>query len=249
MRILLVQPAPFENGRLGLENALWLSEPAALTALAAMVAEKHEVRLVDMRLEEADALPRIVGEFRPELVGVTCMTTDAYQACAVAYCAKSMLGSDVFTVVGGHHPTLAPEEHDHECIDAVCVGEGEETLLELVEHLDLVIAVDVFHVRRPLGLQDAQSDRWIRSFVEQQSGKQSGLLDDEVQAAGAQSDGGTARPAAKAAQQVPERLGRRRQTRPEHRHRRAALRRYASRTHRAHRRRGDVRETRRRRRR
>ena len=136
MRILLVQPAPFENGRLGLENALWLSEPAALTALAAMVAEQHEVRLVDMRLEESDALPRILGEFRPELVGVTCMTTDAYQARAVAYCAKAMLGAQVFTVIGGHHPTLAPEEHDHECIDAVCIGEGEDTLLELVEHLD-----------------------------------------------------------------------------------------------------------------
>ena len=136
MRILLVQPAPFENGRLGLENALWMSEPAALTSIAAMVEQDHEVRILDMRLEEPDALPRVLYEFRPGLLGVTSMTTDAYQARAVAYCAKAILGDEVFTVIGGHHPTLAPAEHDVECIDAICVGEGEETLAELVAHLD-----------------------------------------------------------------------------------------------------------------
>src|SRR5207253_8679159 len=51
MKILLVQPAPFEPGRLGLENIIWLSEPVALTSLAAMVSPKHEVRILDMRLE------------------------------------------------------------------------------------------------------------------------------------------------------------------------------------------------------
>jgi radical SAM superfamily enzyme YgiQ (UPF0313 family) len=135
MRILLVQPAPFENGRLGLENALWLSEPAALTALAAMVEQDHEVRILDMRLEEPDALPRVLDAFRPELVGITSMTTDAYQAQAVAHCAKAILGDGVFTLLGGHHPSLAPQEHDIPAIDAICIGEGEETIQELTEHL------------------------------------------------------------------------------------------------------------------
>ncbi len=57
MRILMVQPAPFEPGRLGLENACWLSEPVAFTSLAAMVPE-HEVRILDMRLEEDGAFNR-----------------------------------------------------------------------------------------------------------------------------------------------------------------------------------------------
>ena len=34
VKVLLVQPAPFEPGRLGLENVLWMSEPVALTQLA-----------------------------------------------------------------------------------------------------------------------------------------------------------------------------------------------------------------------
>jgi radical SAM superfamily enzyme YgiQ (UPF0313 family) len=135
MRILLVQPAPFENGRLGLENALWMGEPAALTSIAAMVTDEHDVRILDMRLEEADALPLALWEFRPELVGVTAMTTDIFQAHAVLHCAKAILGQNVFTLIGGHHPTLVPEESDIDCVDAVCIGEGEETLLELVGHL------------------------------------------------------------------------------------------------------------------
>ena len=122
MRILLVQPAPFEAGRIGLENALWLSEPAALTAVAAMVEDEHEVTILDMRLEEADQLPRALAALRPDLVGVTCMTTDAYQAQAVLHCAKSILGPRVFTVMGGHHPTLCPEEHDLPEIDAIVMG-------------------------------------------------------------------------------------------------------------------------------
>ncbi len=135
MRVLLVQPAPFEHGRMGLENALWLAEPVALTSIAAMVRARHEVRILDMRLEEDGVLPRVLAEFRPDVVGASSMTTDAWQAQAVCHCAKSILGEQVFTIVGGHHPTLAPEAHDIAAIDAVCVGEGEETFAQLCDHL------------------------------------------------------------------------------------------------------------------
>ncbi|MBM4014623.1 MAG: radical SAM protein [Planctomycetes bacterium] len=135
MKLLLVQPAPFEHGRMGLENALWLSEPVALTSIAAMVKGRHEVRILDMRLEEDGVLARVLADFRPDVVGASCMTTDAYQAQAVCYAAKSILGDAVFTIVGGHHPTLAPEAHDIAAIDAVCIGEGEETFAELCDHL------------------------------------------------------------------------------------------------------------------
>jgi radical SAM superfamily enzyme YgiQ (UPF0313 family) len=136
MRILLVQPAPFENGRIGLENALWFTEPVALTSIAAEVEEGNEIKIFDMRLEEADQLPKLIADFKPRVVGVTCMTTDAYQAQAVLHCAKSILGEQVFTIIGGHHPTLDPSSHNFPYIDAVAVGEGEETFKELISHLD-----------------------------------------------------------------------------------------------------------------
>jgi radical SAM superfamily enzyme YgiQ (UPF0313 family) len=134
MKILLVQPAPFEPGRLGLENVVWLSEPVALTAIAAMVPE-HEVRLLDMRLEPDTRLNETLLDFRPDLVGVTSMTTDCYQARAVLEVAKGTLGDACFTLVGGHHPTLSPQDFEQDAVDAICLGEGEDTFRELVAHL------------------------------------------------------------------------------------------------------------------
>ncbi len=134
MRILLVQPAPFEPGRLGLENVIWMSEPVALAQLAAMVPD-HEVRILDMRLEEDLELNRVLLEFQPDLVGTTSMTTDCYQAKAVLEAAKGTLGPGCFTIVGGHHPTLSPADFEEDCVDALALGEGEETFEELVAHL------------------------------------------------------------------------------------------------------------------
>jgi hopanoid C-3 methylase len=135
MRILLVMPTPFENGRLGLENVVWLSEPVALTAVGAAVAEGNEVRILDMRLEEEDALARELASFRPDVVGTTSMTTDAYQAKAVLRVARSIC-PEALTVVGGHHPTLTPEEFDEPYVDVIVQGEGELTFRELIARWD-----------------------------------------------------------------------------------------------------------------
>ncbi len=132
MRVLLVMPTPFENGRLGLENVVWLSEPVALTAIGAAVGDRHEVRLLDMRLEEESALAATLSGFAPDVVGTTSMTTDAYQAKAVLRMARA-IRPEALTVVGGHHPTLCPGEFDEPYVDVVVQGEGEFTFRELVE--------------------------------------------------------------------------------------------------------------------
>ena len=129
LRILLVQPAV-----LGPENVLWLSEPVALTSLAAMVSE-HDVRILDLRLEPDTELNRTLAEFRPDIVGTWSMTTGCRQAKAVLKVAKSALGKDCFTIVGGDHPTVAPEDFDDEMIDAIVMGEGEIIFQEIVSHL------------------------------------------------------------------------------------------------------------------
>jgi radical SAM superfamily enzyme YgiQ (UPF0313 family) len=132
MRVLLVMPTPFENGRLGLENVVWLSEPVALTSVGAAIMPDHEVRVIDMRLEDEDALARTLASFRPDVVGTTSMTTDAYQAKAVLRAARNIC-PDALTVIGGHHPTLCPEEFDVDYIDVIVQGEGELTVREIME--------------------------------------------------------------------------------------------------------------------
>src|SRR5688500_7763162 len=123
MRELLVMPTPFENGRLGLENVVWLSEPVALTAIAAAAGPGHQIRVLDMRLEPEDALPRELASFKPDLVGTTSMTTDVYQALAVLRMAREIV-PEALTVVGGHAPTLEPTEFDKPFVDVVVQGEG-----------------------------------------------------------------------------------------------------------------------------
>jgi len=135
MRILLVMPTPFENGRLGLENVVWLSEPVALTTVAAAVGSEHQVRVLDMRLEPEDALARELRSFQPHVVGTTSMTTDVYQALAALRMARQIVPS-ALTVVGGHAPTLAPQEFDQPWVDVVVQGEGELTFQELVNAWD-----------------------------------------------------------------------------------------------------------------
>lgn len=131
MRILLVMPTAFEAGRLGLENVVWLSEPVALTAIAAMVTPRHEVKILDMRLETEDVLARELARFRPDVVGTTSMTTDAYQALAALRTARHIM-PHALTVVGGHMPTLSPQVFDHPYVDVVVQGEGEHTFAELI---------------------------------------------------------------------------------------------------------------------
>ncbi len=131
MRILLVQPAPFEDARLGLENTFWLSEPVGLTSIGTMVKDDHEVQILDMRLEEPAKLPEKLRTFQPDIVGTTAMTTDAYQAKAVMLLTRQLL-PDCLTVMGGHHATFMPEFYDEDYVDVVVQGEGELTFEDLV---------------------------------------------------------------------------------------------------------------------
>ena len=134
MRILLVQPAPFEDRRLGLENTVWLSEPVSLTSIGAM-APDHDVEILDMRLEDPRALSRKLVSFQPDIVGTTAMTTDAYQAKAVLRIARQLL-PNALTLIGGHYPTFLPEEYREPFVDVIFKGEGELGFRELLDRWD-----------------------------------------------------------------------------------------------------------------
>ena len=168
MRVLLVMPTPFENGRLGLENVVWLSEPVALTAVGTAIQDRHEVRVLDMRLEGESALVDTLVAWRPDVVGTTSMTTDAYQAKAVLRTVRNIL-PDALTIVGGHHPTLSPEEFDLDYVDVICQGEGEHTLREVMERWSTQKANDdrTFEGVRGTRYRDANGARRVNAKREQ----------------------------------------------------------------------------------
>ncbi len=129
MRILLVQPNA-RNGSIGF-HLVAFPEPLALEILAAAV-PGDEVSILDMRID--DDLVGAIAAFAPDLVAVTALTTEVYAAQDVLATVKTY-APEVFTVVGGHHATLVPQDFYLPSVDAVCLGEGEAVFPELVEAL------------------------------------------------------------------------------------------------------------------
>ncbi|MFC2142655.1 B12-binding domain-containing radical SAM protein [Acidobacteriota bacterium] len=140
MKVLLINPSIAQSEVYAKYSAgAPCLPPLGLCYLAAVLEQNgHEVRIVDCvaeRLFPSDLNPRI-EEFRPEVVGVT-STTVSYEA------AKKVLevvkGTDggVTTILGGAHMSSLPRETMEECghVDIGVFGEGEYTLLEILERL------------------------------------------------------------------------------------------------------------------
>lgn len=129
MRILLVQP-DFHSGPIGF-RLMARTEPLALEILAATVSD-HEVAILDMRLD--DDLGATLERFAPQVVAVTALTTEVYAARKVLAQAKAR-AAEIFTIIGGHHATLVPEDFYLDCVDAVALGEGETVFPRLIQAL------------------------------------------------------------------------------------------------------------------
>lgn len=135
LKILVIQPAPFEPNGTGQENVFWPALPVAPASIRAIVACEHQVRTLDMRFEKDAGLKKALLDFRPDVVGTTPLATNCGQVKAVLETAKATLGPAVFTIVGGFHPALSAADFEAAAVDAICLGEGEETFQELIEHL------------------------------------------------------------------------------------------------------------------
>lgn len=121
-RILLVRPRS-PNERFGL-GPFFRVEPLGLEYVAAALeASHHTVRIVDERF--APPLNRIVRDFQPDVVGVSCMhTVDIPTALAAATLAKQVLPR-ARVVLGGHVVALYPEPFFETDVDALCMVDGE----------------------------------------------------------------------------------------------------------------------------
>lgn len=126
MRILLIQPEYLVKG-LGFRIAA-LPEPLHLEMVAATVGG-HDVRILDMRLD--GNLEGALRAFCPNMVGLTALTPEVYGARAVIERVKAF-NCEIFTVVGGHHATLLPQDFFMPQVDAVALGEAELMFSELV---------------------------------------------------------------------------------------------------------------------
>jgi radical SAM superfamily enzyme YgiQ (UPF0313 family) len=102
----------------------------------------HDVEMIFMSSKrdtaEADFAPEALDAFvercrRAELIGMSLMTNTFHRACVLTGVLRDA-GIEAPIIWGGTHPTVAPDE-SLEVADMVCVGEGEEPMLQLTERL------------------------------------------------------------------------------------------------------------------
>lgn len=141
MKILLINP-PCGPRTIGLRNIARI-EPLGLELIGAGVSRDHDVRLVDMEACPED-LAETLAEFEPDLVGVTSEIVHVETALA-ALVEVRRAAPRCLTVVGGHHPTLCPEDFDHQVVDLIVIGEGVEAFAEIcTTHADG--GTDFYHI-------------------------------------------------------------------------------------------------------
>ncbi|MEX2680160.1 MAG: radical SAM protein [Candidatus Sigynarchaeota archaeon] len=135
--ILMVAP-PYSEiyGYLDIKIIGWYNPPLGIAYIQSYV-KKHgfKSRILDMVCYPApwNELARIIREERPKIVGISCTTPIIPMAKRVATIAKK-IDNDIKIVLGGSHPTaLIEKTMEYSWVDIVVFGEGEQTVLELLQ--------------------------------------------------------------------------------------------------------------------
>ncbi len=131
MKIFLISPPSNYTGPLA------RLEPLGLCYIAAVCRDAgHDVRIRDLMHAPASQVSAVlseVDEFRPELVGFSAMTEAFGNGLLMARIIKKKHGCSI--VFGGWHVSGDPRAVADPAIDYAVQGEGEDTILELLDHL------------------------------------------------------------------------------------------------------------------
>jgi len=127
LKVLLINP-PVGPRTIGLRNIARI-EPLGLELVGAGISKDHDVRLVDMEVRAAD-LDDMLREFSPDVAGVTCEIVHVDTAIEALQRVRAA-APDCLRVIGGHHPTVWPQDFDRDGVDIVVLGEGVETFAEI----------------------------------------------------------------------------------------------------------------------
>ncbi|HEV3103220.1 MAG TPA: radical SAM protein [Candidatus Dormibacteraeota bacterium] len=109
----------------------WIMPSLGLMYLSASLRRAgYSVRHIDHTfLQRSDVLAEI-ERLRPSVIGIYCMITMQDEALSLA----EQVRGKALTVVGGPYPSGEPDTFVDQ-FDIVAVGEGEETIVQIMEHL------------------------------------------------------------------------------------------------------------------
>ena len=136
MKVMLIQP-PSGSKHM---DTIFMHEPLALEYLGTgLRLDNHEVVIVDARLERD--YEAVLRSYKPQVVGLTAFTNQLSIVKEMASKIKA-INPGIFTIVGGHHATVKPEDFNVKDIDLVVRGEGVAALSEILQCIESNKAFD-----------------------------------------------------------------------------------------------------------
>lgn len=133
MDLLLINPYPehaYGTNETTIEPPLGLGYLASVTEQKGLTCQIIDANLLQTKRSE---LLIQIKKIKPKIVGISVNLYTYQTALKIANSIKKRSPS-IFVILGGPTPTSTPQKLMKECIaDAICVGEGEETLNEILE--------------------------------------------------------------------------------------------------------------------
>ena len=116
-----------------------------LAYLMTVTQSAHQVSFIDLAFHRTNwekYVKWMITKNHPDVIAVSCLTFNFSIGLKIISLIKEM-DPTIPTIFGGIHPTLLPEEVlSYKAVDAICIGEGEETFPEYLEHLEKNISLN-----------------------------------------------------------------------------------------------------------
>lgn len=129
--VILIYP------KTGLDFGATISPPHSVLSVAAPLQKAgYNVKIIDQRAEQDWKLKlHDFLERKPICVGISSMTgTQIHFAVEAAKVIRNYTDGKIPIVWGGPHPSILPDQTlESEYVDAICIGEGEITFMEMVD--------------------------------------------------------------------------------------------------------------------
>jgi radical SAM superfamily enzyme YgiQ (UPF0313 family) len=109
---------------------------AQLSAVLKQAGHETDLLVLDRKYKKQNTA-LIDNKLRANCYGLVCFTSVFSEFNFITDVARYVKStSNVFTILGGTHVTISPEESYLDIFDALCIGEGEDALLKLANKLD-----------------------------------------------------------------------------------------------------------------
>lgn len=104
-----------------------------LGTMSLVATAKQSGFTADVSIGKDRDLLRDVRRLKPRIVAFSCVTGIQNWAVDLCRIIKQDIDPGILTLMGGPHPTYFPEIlEQHDCLDMICLGEGEDALRDLL---------------------------------------------------------------------------------------------------------------------